>query len=89
METTTILIATVSHLQALNKLSDRQFALRLKIDPGQWSRIKRELCPPGMKFLNALIREFPEAKLAVYQFIAGDDVEEQGVSPKPVQANNQ
>lgn len=66
------LISKVKTLQGINKLSDRQLALRLGVDHSLWSRVKRELKPPGMKLLSALIREFPELRLSVYEFLANN-----------------
>ena len=67
------LIEAIKEVQGLNHLSDRQFAIRLKIDPSTWSLIKRGKASVGMKFLNALLREFPELKLTVYKYIAEGD----------------
>lgn len=63
------LITQTIQLQNLYKLSDGQFAERLKISPSLWSRIKSGTRSPGMKFLNALVKEFPEMELTVYEWI--------------------
>ncbi len=63
------LIPQVKMVQELHKLSDRQFSIRLGISPSGFSRIQRGIKPPGMKFLTALMNEFPELKLAVYQYL--------------------
>lgn len=63
------LINQTSHLQEIHNLTDGQFSERLKISASLWSRIKSGTRSPGMKFLNALVREFPEMKLIVYEWI--------------------
>lgn len=64
------LVEQAMRLQEMHKLSDRQFARRLGVDPSSWSRVKRGLRPPGMKILRALVKEFPGLELAAYQYIA-------------------
>lgn len=69
-------IEMANKLQDINHLSDRKFAKRLGIDATGYSRIKRSLARPGMKFLNALVREFPETSLVVYEAITKGRSEE-------------
>lgn len=68
------LIIQVKGVQSIHGLSDRQFSLRLNISPSGYSRIQRGIKPPGMKFLTALMNEFPELKLAVYQYLDKKEV---------------
>ena len=63
------LIESINKIQQIHQISDRQLAIRLKVDEGTISRVKRELVKPGGKVLSALIREFPEMQLAVMQYM--------------------
>ena len=68
------LLESIRKVQELNNLSDRQLALRLKVDPGTISLLKRRKTKPQVKVLKALVREFPEIKLDVYEYLSeGED----------------
>lgn len=64
------LIDKAIKIQAGEKLSDRQFAQKLGVDPANWCRVKNRQKEPGQKLLLALIREFPQLQLPVFAFMA-------------------
>lgn len=64
------LIDKLIKIQTDNNLSDRQLSKMLGVDPANWSRVKRKQKAPGMKLLTALIREFPQLQLPVFEFMA-------------------
>lgn len=75
------LVEKAIKIQSENKLSDRQFSARLGVDPANWCRVKNRQKEPGMKLLTALIREFPQLQLPVFEFMAtkADNTEKGGI----------
>lgn len=52
-------------------LSDRQFCLKLDIEPSTWCRIKAGEIKPSADFLGALTRVYPELDIIVIQYLKG------------------
>jgi len=63
------LIGAIKKAQESRNLSDTKFAGLLGVDLSTWSRIKRELRPPGRKFLTAVMVNLPELSIDVMYFM--------------------
>lgn len=53
----------------LSGLTDGKFAVKLGVDPSTWSLIKRRRNRPGTRFLQSVVREFPELEDAVSDYL--------------------
>jgi len=51
-------------------LSESEFAKKLGISRALWFLIKKGERQPGFKFIQAIIKKFPDLQLAVYQYLA-------------------
>jgi transcriptional regulator with XRE-family HTH domain len=63
------LIESIKKVLEINRLSDRQFALNIGIDPGNWTRIQQGKTKPSTDFFQKLVDRYPELKLAVSEYI--------------------
>lgn len=64
------LVEAVRQHQRREKLTDIALADLLGINHSTWSRIKSGDRRPGVKFLNAILRLYPELSPLVSQYIA-------------------
>ena len=69
MSSTNQLLEAIGKIREMYKLNDDQFAERIGLDAGTWSKVKRGQREPGAKFLSSLIQAFPEAKLEVMTYL--------------------
>jgi len=65
------LIEAIKRVQEKYNLNDKEFSKSLGIDPGHWSRVKRELLPFGQKTLSALSQKYPELDMDIMQHMKG------------------
>ncbi len=63
------LIVEIKALQERRKLSDRQFAISIGIDPSTWSYIKNGDNQPGVKVLSSIIRVYPELNTVILNYM--------------------
>lgn len=64
----------VSELQQKQRelaMTDIDFAQKLAVSRQLWAAIKKGHRQPGLKFLRAVIREFPDLQLDVFNLMAG------------------
>lgn len=54
-------------------LSDVAFAKKIGVSRQLWAFVKKGTRKPGMKFLKAVIKAFPDLQIYVYQIMAGSD----------------
>ena len=72
MSNTKDLLKSIQEARVNRKLNNRQFALFLGIDVGEWSKVSRGLRNPGKTTLMAFSSKLPEAQLAVMKYMAGE-----------------
>ena len=70
----TLIEAIEAVLQKYN-LSDRQFCLKLDIEPSTWHRVKTDEINPSTKFLSKLSKEFPELDMTIMLFLKANATE--------------
>ncbi len=66
------LINALKQTQAEQKMTDTAFAKRLGITRPMWHYIQSGKRKPGLKVFTAVIREFPELQLLVFQLMSED-----------------
>jgi len=67
------ILKAIDQVEIIYRLSDSTFATRLGVDRSLISQFRSGKAEPGVKFLRAFAREFPEAQLSVFQYLAGND----------------
>lgn len=63
------LLKAIKDLMEIKGLNDSQFALSIGLDPGGWSRKKRGLTKFTKEDLDAIVSNYPELKVPVWQSI--------------------
>lgn len=70
------LIQELTKKQDEGKITDSAFARKLSISRQMWHYIRQGERQPGLKFLKAIIREYPEFQLLVFQIMAQSNTQQ-------------
>ena len=69
------LIEAIEAVLQKYSLSDRQFCLKLDIEPSTWHRVKTGEINPSAKFLSQLSNRFPELDMTIMLFLKANATE--------------
>jgi len=75
-------IQLIANAQEGRKLNGDEFSALLGVSGGTWLNIKSGQASPGIKFLSAVVAEFPELQADVLLWMR-----EKGLADKPVVGN--
>lgn len=63
------LIATLAARQEAAELNEREFAAHLGVGQATWTLIRTGQHQPGVKFIRAVLRRYPDLKPHVLHFL--------------------